>query len=144
MPKKPPLYPHIPKSLKETLSKGEWRTCLNPNCKGQYHVTQEGVVDIPCPCSKRLQGSMRASAGLPSSEERRATTMDARFTVDCSACGFLFSEKTFAEALEGAKRAKIRHFTADEKIEIYDRLAQKGACNTWDADGKCIGHKAWR
>ncbi len=78
------------------------------------------------------------------SAESRVTTMSDRFTIDCSYCGFLISERTFKEALDTAGRRKLRHNSPDEKITIFDRLAQRGACNTWDIDGRCIGYKEWR
>jgi len=70
-----------------------------------------------------------------------ATTMKDRFTIDCSYCGFLTTEKTLAEALETARRLSLRHNKPNEKITIFDRLAQRGVCNTWDIDGRCIGYK---
>jgi len=67
--------------------------------------------------------------------------MKDRFTIDCSYCGFLTTEKTLAEALETARRLSLRHNKPNEKITIFDRLAQRGVCNTWDIDGRCIGYK---
>jgi hypothetical protein len=72
------------------------------------------------------------------------TTMEERFTIDCSFCGFLTTETTFAKAWETARRLALRHKASDEKITIFDRLAQRGACNTWDIEGHCIGYKEWR
>ncbi len=77
-------------------------------------------------------------------DEQRVTTMSDRFTIDCSYCGFLTSERTFREALETAGRLKLRHKARDEKITIFDRLAQQMVCNTWDVEGHCIGYKEWR
>ncbi len=81
----------------------------------------------------------RADAG-----ERHVTVPEERFTIDCSFCGFLTTERTYAAAMETAQRLKLRHNASDEKITIFDRLAQRGACNTWDIDGRCIGYKEWR
>ena len=72
------------------------------------------------------------------------TVPEERFTIDCSFCGFLTTERTYVAAMETAQRLKLRHKASDEKITIFDRLAQRGVCNTWDIDGRCIGYKEWR
>ena len=79
-------------------------------------------------------------------DEKRVTTMTDRFTIDCSYCGFISSERTLTEAIRTAQGLKQRgrHATPEEKITIFDRLAQRGACNTWDVEGHCIGHKEWK
>lgn len=74
----------------------------------------------------------------------RHTVPEERFTIDCSFCGFLTTERTYVAAMETAQRLKLRHKASDEKITIFDRLAQKGVCNTWDINGRCIGYKEWR
>ena len=87
-----------------------------------------------------LRDVLKSAKGEP----RLATTMEERFTIDCSYCGFLTTEKTFAEALETARRLALRHKGSDEKITIFDRLAQRGACNTWDIEGHCLGYKEYK
>lgn len=71
------------------------------------------------------------------------TVPEERFTIDCSFCGFLATERTYVAAMETAQRLKLRHSAPDEKITIFDRLAHRGVCDTWDINGRCIGYKEW-
>jgi len=81
---------------------------------------------------------------LESYTKYKKTTMSDRFTIDCSYCGFLTSERTLKEALGAARGLKIRHQSAKAEITIFDLLAQRGACNTWDVEGHCIGYKEFK
>jgi hypothetical protein len=76
-------------------------------------------------------------------ERTAMTTMSERFTIDCSYCGFLTAVRTFREALEAARRLKGTHASSEEKITIFDRLAQRGVCNMWDVEGNCIHQKQY-
>ncbi len=89
-------------------------------------------------------GQYRPGEGTPRFDRLEpATTMDDRFTIDCSFCGLLSSETRFNAALETAKRLSGKHNETGERISIFDRLAHKGACNLWDVNGKCLGNKKW-
>ncbi len=70
--------------------------------------------------------------------------MEDRLTIDCSYCGFLVSERTLTAALTTARRLAERHHAVDEKITVFDRLAQRGVCQTYDSEGKCISYKPWK
>ncbi|HUS04449.1 MAG TPA: SAP domain-containing protein [Dehalococcoidia bacterium] len=104
---------------------------------------QAGMLGVPCKVHTQKRPYKVGQMEFESYAKYK-TTMSDRFTIDCSYCGFLTSEKTFKEALETAGRLKLRHQSKGEKIAIFDRLAQRGACNTWDAEGHCIGYKEWK
>jgi hypothetical protein len=95
---------------------------------------------MPALTLDELRDVLKSAGGEP----RLATTMEERFTIGCSYCGFLTTEKTFTEALENARKLALRHKGADEKITIFDRLAQRGVCNTWDIEGHCLGYKEYK
>jgi hypothetical protein len=79
--------------------------------------------------------------GLEELYQTPMTTMADRFTIDCSFCGFLTSARSLKDALEIANNLKTRHSNAGEKITVFDRLAQRGICNTWDNEGNCLHRK---
>ena len=89
-------------------------------------------------------GELRDVLKSAGGEPILATTMEERFTIGCSYCGFLTTEKTFTGASETARKLALRHKGADEKITIFDRLAQRGVCNTWDIEGHCLGYKEYK
>ena len=74
-------------------------------------------------------------------KEKRTTTVHDRYQISCSECGFLSSEMYLSAALETAKRANLRHNTKGEDIHVFDVMAKKGSCDTWDPDGKCLHYK---
>lgn len=41
------------------MKQGEWKQCLNPNCKGKYHIDENKIVDVPCKCLKKSLENMR-------------------------------------------------------------------------------------
>ena len=64
------------------------------------------------------------------------TTIDDRFEILCTYCGGLSSKRTLRAAVLYASLAERRHTGEYERIEIYDRMAQKGRPELYTSDGK--------
>ncbi len=69
-------------------------------------------------------------------------TIDTRYHVTCSVCGFLTGHQTFADALRAAEQAHIRHCEADEFVEVFDVMAHKGKPQTWTHLGLVVNRLA--
>jgi hypothetical protein len=74
-------------------------------------------------------------------KEKRYTTVHYRYLIDCSYCGHLTEEMNLSAALKEEQRVQSRHNTKDENITVFDVMAKKGTCDTWDLDGKCLHYK---
>ncbi len=70
------------------------------------------------------------------------TTVDDRFQVTCSCCGFLSGHKTFQDAKLSAVLAERRHFQPYELIEIFDIMAHIGNPDTWTANGLVVRYRS--
>jgi len=81
------------------------------------------------------------NAGRSGSENAPYTTVHDRFQITCSYCGLLTTETKLANALERAKALQKKHSSKDEKVEVFDVMAKVGACELWDPEGHCLGHK---
>jgi hypothetical protein len=90
---------------------------------------------------KTLLRERKSESSHLEAKPQHTTTMEERFTIDCSYCGFLTTERTLNDAFVAARQLAQRHNTPEEKITIYDRLAQKGACQVYDIEGNCVGYK---
>jgi len=40
-------------------ARGEWKKCINPNCRGRYHINENKIVDIPCKCLKQSLSNLQ-------------------------------------------------------------------------------------
>jgi hypothetical protein len=69
------------------------------------------------------------------------TTVHARFTVTCSVCGFLSAHKNFGRAVFAAQSAYLRHTLPEEKIEIFDVMAQRGCPELWNFNGDVLARR---
>ena len=65
-------------------------------------------------------------------------TVDDRFQVSCSICGYLTSERTLKEAIHTARFADMKHHSENEHIEIYDIMAHMGKPELYNVDGEVI------
>ncbi len=59
------------------------------------------------------------------------TLVHDRFQVCCSYCGLLDQFTTKQAAFDYANRIKAKHNTTEEKIEVFDAMAQHGHPNLW-------------
>ena len=73
--------------------------------------------------------------------EKRVTLTADRFTIDCSLCGFVSSEKSLSDALSSARNYAKRHNSPEEKITVFDVMAHEGVCHLWDVQGNCLEKK---
>ena len=62
-------------------------------------------------------------------------TIDDRFQISCSFCGYLSGHRTLDAAKFSARLAERKHFQADEFVEIYDIMAHIGKPELFTADG---------
>jgi len=65
-------------------------------------------------------------------------TIDDRFQVSCSCCGYLTGERTFYDAKRSANLAELRHNAEYEHIEIFDIMAHVGKPELFTSDGQVI------
>ena len=65
-------------------------------------------------------------------------TVDDRFQVTCSICGYLVGERSLGEAIHTANFANMKHNSENEHIEIYDIMAHIGKPELYDVDGEVI------
>ncbi len=68
-------------------------------------------------------------------------TTDNRFQIICSYCGLLSSTTKLFDAIRTATRAKERHSSPEETIEIFDLLAHTGRPELYTHTGKPITYK---
>jgi len=65
-------------------------------------------------------------------------TVDGRFQVSCSSCGYLESSRTLKSAKLSARLAELRHNAEYEHVEIYDIMAHIGNPELYSSDGEII------
>ena len=65
-------------------------------------------------------------------------TVDDRFQISCSNCGYLASERTLQDAKRSASLAELKHNAEYEHIEIYDIMAHIGKPELYNSDGEII------